>query len=92
MLKIPPKHNGMGSIKFTGHNLQDHVAYFINSQHTKKDLEPNIHILDGIYNIKGKSILFVMVANYTNKHIAFNKGQCIGYMELTNDRMPQTCE
>ena len=31
-----------------------------------------------------------MVANDTNKHITFNKGQCIGHMEPTIDRMPQT--
>ena len=31
-----------------------------------------------------------MVANYTNKHITFNKGQCIGQVEPTNDKMPQT--
>ena len=30
-----------------------------------------------------------MVANYTNKHITFNKGQCIGHMEPTIDRMSQ---
>ena len=31
-----------------------------------------------------------MVANYSNKHITFNKGQCIGHMAPTIDRMPQT--
>ena len=66
------------------------MAYFINNQHTKKELDPNICILDGIYNIKGKSMLYVMVANYTNKHITFNKGECIGHMEPLIDRMSQT--
>ena len=33
-----------------------------------------------------------MVANYTNKHIIFNKGQCIGHIEPTIDKMPQTPE
>ena len=47
-------------------------------------------MFDGIYNIKGKSTLYVMMANYTNKHITFSKGQCIGHMEPTIDRMPQT--
>ena len=32
-----------------------------------------------------------MVANYTNKHITFNKGQFIGYMEPPIGKMPQTC-
>ena len=31
-----------------------------------------------------------MVANYANKHITFNKGQCIGHMECPIDRMPRT--
>ena len=90
MLKIPPKHNGTVPIKFWGHNVQDQVAYVISNQHTKKDLDPNIHILVGIYNIKGKSTLYVMIAKYTNKCITFNKEQYIGHMEPTIDRMPQT--
>ena len=35
----------------------------------------NINIPDGIYNIKGKSTINVMVANHTIKHITFNKGE-----------------
>ena len=31
-----------------------------------------------------------LVVNYTNKHITFNKGQCIGYKEPSIDHMPQT--
>ena len=45
---------------------------------------------DGIYNIKGRSTLYVLVANYTNKHVTFNKGQCIGHIEPSIDHMPQT--
>ena len=66
------------------------MAYFISNQHTKKELNPNIHIHDGIYNKKGKSRLYVIVANYTNKHVTFNKTQCIGHMEPPIDRMSQT--
>ena len=66
------------------------MAYFISNLHTKKRMDPNIHILNGIYNIKVKSTLYVMVANYTNKHTTFNKGQCIRHMELPIDNMPQT--
>ena len=65
----------MVPIKFRGHNLQDQVAYFISNQYTKKEIDPNIHTLNDIYNIKGKSTLFVMVATYNNKHNTFNKGQ-----------------
>ena len=35
-------------------------------------------------------MLYVMVANYANKHITFSKGQCIGYMEPPIDRISQT--
>ena len=90
MLKMTTRHNGMVPIKLRNHNLQNLVAYFISNQHTKKELYPNIHILNDIYNIKGKSTLYVMVANNTNKHITFEKRQCIGHMEPTIDWIPQT--
>ena len=66
------------------------MAYIISNQHTKKGHDPNIHIIDGIYNIRGKATLHVIIANYTNKHVNFNKGQCIGHMEPLIDNMPQT--
>ena len=56
--KILPKHNGMAPIKIKDNNLQDQVEYFISNQHTKKEFDPNIHILNGIYNIKEKSTLY----------------------------------
>ena len=31
-----------------------------------------------------------MVANYTNKHVTFNKGQCTGHMEPSINKMSQT--
>ena len=31
-----------------------------------------------------------MVANYTKKHVTFNKGQSIGHMELPTGKMSQT--
>ena len=66
------------------------MAYFISNQHIKKGLDPNINVIDGIYNIKGKSTLYIIVANYANKHVTFNKGQCIGHMELPIINMSQT--
>ena len=60
---IPPRHNSAVPIRIIGYDLQGQVAYFSSYQHTKKELDPNIHILDGIHNIKGKSTLYVMVAN-----------------------------
>ena len=66
------------------------MGYFISNQHTNKGLGPNIHVINGIYSIKGRSTLHIFVANYTNKHVTFNKGQCIGYVEPSNDYIPQT--
>ena len=66
------------------------MGYFISNQHDNKGLDPNIHVIDGIYNIKGRSTLHILVANYANKHVTFNKGQCIGHMEPSIDYMLQT--
>ena len=89
-LKIPPRHKNTIQIRIKGHELQDKVVYFISNHHTKKGLDPNIHVRDAIYNIKGKSMLYVVVANYTNKHVTFNKEQCIGHMEPVINKIPQT--
>ena len=91
-LKIPHRHNGAIPTRIKGHDLKDQVAYFISSQHTKNG-NPNIHVIDGIYNIKGNQTLYIMVVNYTNKHVPFNKGQCIGHMEPPMDRdVPNICQ
>ena len=63
-LKIPPRHNGALPIKIKGHNLKYHITYFISNQHTNKGLDPNIHVIDEIYSISGRSTLHVLVANY----------------------------
>ena len=63
---------------------------FISNQHTNKGLNPKINVPDDIYNIKRKSMLYVMVTNYTNKHITFNKGKDIRHMEPLIDKMSQT--
>ena len=68
-LKIPPRHNGIIPIKIKGH-----TAYFIGDQDSKKRKDPNIHNINGIHIIKGKTYVNVLVLNYTNKHITFNKG------------------
>ena len=38
--------------------------------------------------MKGRSTLHIIVANYTNEHVTFNKGQCIGHIEPFIDHMP----
>ena len=40
------------------------------------------------YNIKGKTSVHILVSNYTNKHIAFNKGEYIGHLEPPIDEIP----
>ena len=54
------------------------MAYFITNDNSTKGRDPNINIINGIHNIKGKTSVNILVSNYTNKHITFNKG---GYIE-----------
>ena len=49
------------------------------SRYYKKD--PNINIVNGIHNIKGKTSVNILVSNYTNKHIMFNKGEYVVHLE-----------
>ena len=39
--------------------------------------------INSIHNIKRKTSVNILVSNYTNKHITFNKGEYIGYLEPT---------
>ena len=57
------------------------MAYFITDDNSTKGRDPNINIIDGIHKIKGKTSLNILVSNYTNKHITFNKGGYIGCLE-----------
>ena len=77
-LKIPPRHNGIVPIKFKGHAITGHMAYFISNQDFTKGKDPNINIINGIHNIKSKTSLNIVVSNYSNKHITFNKGEYVG--------------
>ena len=63
------------------------MAYFITDDNTTKGRDPNINIINGIHKIKGKPAVNVLVPNYTNKHITFNKGEYVGHLEpaLKND-------
>ena len=70
-------------IKITGQPIKDHMAYFITEENSTKGRDSNINIIYGIHNIKGKTSVNVFVSNYTNKHIRFNKGEYIGYLEPT---------
>ena len=83
-------HNGIILVTIKEHNLKASVWYLISDQHLNRKLNPNIHVLDGIYNIKDKSTLCILVANYTDKHVTFSKGRCRGHEESPIDHMPQT--
>ena len=68
------------------------MAYFISDQDSKKGKYPNIHIINGIHNIKGRTYVNVFVSNYTNKHISFNKGEHVGHLEPPIEDMQQISE
>ena len=82
-LKIPPWHNGVVLIKITGPVIKEHMAYFITDDNSTKGRDPNINIINGIHKIKGKTSVNILVSNYTNKHITFNKREYIGCLEPT---------
>ena len=56
-LKIPPRCNSILPIKIKGHTIKGHMAYFISNQDSTKGKDPNINIISGIHNIKGKKHL-----------------------------------
>ena len=57
------------------------MAYFITDEDSTRGRDPNINITNGIHNIKGKTSVNILVSNYKNKHITFNKGECVGHLE-----------
>ena len=81
-LKILPRHNDVIPIKITGPVIEEHMANFIIDDNSTKGRDPNINIINGIHNIKGKTSVNILVSNYTNKHITFNKGEYIGCLQL----------
>ena len=65
-LKILPRHNGVTPIKITGQAIKEHMAYFITDEDSTKGRDPNINIINGIHNIKGKTSVNVLVSKYRN--------------------------
>ena len=82
-LKILPRHYGVVPIKTTGQAIKEHMAYFITDEDSTKGRDPNINIINGIHSIKGKTSVNVLVSNYKNKHIKFNRGEYIGCFKPT---------
>ena len=68
------------------------MACFISNQDSTKGKDPNINIINGICNMKGKTSVNILMSNYTNKHITFNKGEYIGCLESMLEEIPQSTE
>ena len=75
--------HGVVPIKISGPIIKEQMAYFIIDDNTTKGRDPNINIINGIHKIKGKTSVNILVSNYTNKHITFNKGEYVGHLETT---------
>ena len=56
------------------------MAYFFTDDNSTKGRDPNINIIKGIHRIKGRKSVNILVSNYTNKHITFNKGEYIEHL------------
>ena len=56
------------------------MAYFISDDNTTKGRDPNINVINGIHKIKDRTSVNILVSNYTNKHLTFNKGEYVGYL------------
>ena len=82
-LKIPPRHNGIIPVKTKGHSITGYMSCFISDKESTKGKDPNINIANGIHNIKGKTSVNILVSNYSNKHVTFNKGEYVGHLEPT---------
>ena len=80
-LKIPPRHNGVVPIKISGPLITTHMAYFLTNDSTPKGRDPNINIIHSIHKIKDRTLVNILVSNYTNKHLTFHKGEYIGHLE-----------
>ena len=57
------------------------MAHFITNDNTTKGRDLNINIINGIHWIKGKTSVNILISNYTNKHITFNKREYVGHLE-----------
>ena len=66
------------------------MAYFISDQDSTNWKDPKINIINGIHNIKRKTSVNILMSNYTNKHIIFNKGEYVGHLEPPRDEIPQS--
>ena len=80
-LKIPPRHNGVVPIKISGPSITTDTAHFIADDSTHKGKDPNINFIEGIHKIKDRSMVNIIVSNYTNRHLTFHKGEYVGHLK-----------
>ena len=80
-LKIPHRHSGIIPIKIKGNSITGQTVCFISDQESRKGKDPNINIVKGIHNIKGRTTVNILASNYSNKHVTFSKGEYIGHLE-----------
>ena len=66
------------------------MGYFISNQHINRGLYPSIYVIDGIYNIRDRSTLHILVANMQRNLSHLTKDSAIGHIEPSIDCMPQT--
>ena len=83
--KIHPRHNGIIPIKIKGNSITGETVCFISSQESRKGKDPNINIMSGSHNIKGRTTVNILVSNYSNKHVMFSKEEYIGHLENINE-------
>ena len=84
-LRYLPRHNGIIPIKIKVNSITGQTVCFISDQDSRKGKDPNINIVNGIHNIKGRTSVNILVSNYSNQHITFNKGEYIGHLENINE-------
>ena len=80
-------------IKMSGPITEEHMAYFITDGNTLKGKDPNINIISSIHKIKGKTSVNMLVSNYTNQHLMFDKGEYVRHLEpalMDNNKIDQT--
>ena len=57
------------------------IWHFITDDNTSKGKDPNRNIISSIHKTKGKTSVYILVSNYTNKHLTFHKGEYVGHLE-----------
>ena len=68
------------------------MTYFISDQDSTKGKDSIYQHYKWHTQQKGKSSVNILISNYPNKHIMFNKREYVGHLEPTIEEIPQTTE